>query len=249
MIQNEIFFTISIEGKTNEASGRAPADPPGAQKFTADPEQDSRVPIAFHPRGILNFQSCYKNQILPVRNDSVTATSLRIKSREAYPNAGIPAAELTGKTETPENEQFLAPGVFAVQNPPTRKGGRIFCVSCIGARIEVPSSEISIRAYEFDLNERGNSPRTITVCRKSESGTRGGGPRQNWEAGRFYMFYFRGLAWEFPVPRDSISWPDLKSCECSIMAIYFDRDCREYRGCHTARQQKKAAEFFIFYST
>ena len=48
----------------------------------------------------------------PLRNDSVTATSLRTRSREAYPNAGIPAAVLTGKTETPENEQFLAPGVF-----------------------------------------------------------------------------------------------------------------------------------------
>ena len=48
----------------------------------------------------------------PLRNDSVTATSLRTQSREAYPNAGIPAAVLTGKTETPENEQFLAPGVF-----------------------------------------------------------------------------------------------------------------------------------------
>ena len=126
MIQNEIFSTICIEGKKNEASGRAPSDPPGAQKFKADPEQDPRVPIAFHPRGILNFQSCYKKQILPVRNDSVTAASLRIKSREAYPNAGIPAAELTGKTEPPENEQFLAPGVFAVQKPPTRKGGRLF---------------------------------------------------------------------------------------------------------------------------
>jgi len=51
MIQNEIFSTICIEGKTNEASGRAPSDPPGAQKFKADSEQDPRVPIAFHPRG------------------------------------------------------------------------------------------------------------------------------------------------------------------------------------------------------
>ena len=35
------------KGKKNEASGRAPTDPPGAQKFKADPEQDPRVPIAF----------------------------------------------------------------------------------------------------------------------------------------------------------------------------------------------------------
>ena len=112
MRQNEIFSTICIEGKTNEASGRAPSDPPGARKFKADPEQDPRVPIAFHPRGLLNFQSCYKKANSPLRNDSVTATSLRTRSREAYPNAGIAAAVLTGKTETPENEQFLAPGVF-----------------------------------------------------------------------------------------------------------------------------------------
>jgi hypothetical protein len=52
MRQNEIFSTICIEGKTNEASSQAPTDPPGAQKFKADPEQDPRVPIAFHPRGI-----------------------------------------------------------------------------------------------------------------------------------------------------------------------------------------------------
>ena len=52
MKQNEIFSTICIEGKTNEASGRAPSDPPGAQKFKADPEQDPRVPIAFHPSRI-----------------------------------------------------------------------------------------------------------------------------------------------------------------------------------------------------
>ena len=55
-----------------------------------------------------------KKQInLRIRNDSVTAASLRTQSREAYPNAGIPAALLTGKTETPENEQFLAPVVYS----------------------------------------------------------------------------------------------------------------------------------------
>ena len=172
----EFFSTICIEGKTNEASGRAPADPPGAQKFKADPEQDPRVPIAFHPRGLLNFQSCYKKANSPLRNDSVTATSLRIKSREAYPNAGIAAVVLTGKNETPENEQFLAPGVFCCLKAAHPVGGFLYCShrSC-----QRPQYKISPqRLTQMRLTDETYSRQlTITVSKCSPSGTMRRGER------------------------------------------------------------------------
>ena len=46
------------------------------------------------------------------------------------------------------------------------------------ARKEVPSYESSIKAFDFDTNESGTFPRTITVYRKSEFGIRGGGGRK-----------------------------------------------------------------------
>ncbi len=58
-----------------------------------------------------------KKRNTPLRNDSETATSLHTRSREAYPNAGMTAAGLTGKTETPEIERFIAGENLAAQKP------------------------------------------------------------------------------------------------------------------------------------
>ena len=68
------------------------------------------------------------------------------------------------------------------------------------ARKEVPSYESSIKAFDFDTNESGTFPRTITVYRKSEFGTRGGGAATA-ESRAFLCFFHQGLAWKFRDPR------------------------------------------------